>query len=81
MKKDFVLRFLESVVKKLGDHAVNKEIEKVRKSGPAGKKMAESLDKFNEEYKKVSKGIKPGEYDMMASKEWTDKSLWRLGGN
>lgn len=87
MKKDFILRFLESIVEKLKEYSVNKEVEKVRKSGPSGKHMAESLDKWNEDYKAMKKDLKksgflngPGEFDVMANKEWTKKSLWGHGG-
>lgn len=87
LKEDFIRDFIVAFLTKQKNAAVEREMQKLKKTNPEYYNAIKDWDRRNEvllkqmssTFPKVSKA--PGPYDKMASSEWTKKSMWRMGGN
>ena len=87
LKEDFIKNFIVAFLTRQKNTAVEKEMQKLKKTNPEYYNAIRDWDRRNEvllkqmssTFPKITKA--PGPYDKLASQEWTKKSFWRIGGN
>ena len=87
IKEDFIRDFIVAFIKRQKDKDIEKEMQKLKKTNPEYYEAIKDWDRRNEAllvqmektFPKITKAAGP--YDRLASKEWSRKSFWRIGGN
>jgi len=87
IKEDFIRDFISSFLLQQKNSSVERELEKLKKTNPEYYKAIQDWNRRSEVLLKQMKVTFPkksksaGPFERLASKEWTDKSFWRMGGN